>query len=101
MAMDYHFDAELWEAGAAGSWVFLTVPHPVSEDLRELSGPRPGFGSVRVEVLLGSTRWRTSVFPDAKTGCFVLPVKKAVRHHEGVEVGDQVLVGLSLVDDEG
>ena len=50
--------------------------------------PPRGFGSVRVEVTLGETTWRTSVFPEAASGCFVLPVKKAVRRAEGVDPGD-------------
>ncbi len=49
-----------------GAWVFLTVPGDVSDDIRIESGPPAGFGSVRVEVTIGSTTWRTSVFPDAK-----------------------------------
>jgi len=39
--------------------------------------------------------WRTSVFPASE--CFVLPVKKAVRKAEGIEVGDLVTVTLDLV----
>lgn len=99
--MDYHFDSELWEASAEAAWVFLTVPNPVSQDIRELSGPRVGFGSVRVEVRIGASLWQTSVFPDAKSGCYVLPVKKAVRRAEDLEVGDEVVVEMSLADDVG
>jgi hypothetical protein len=41
-----------------------------------------------VRVRLGGSEWRTSIFPDSKSGCYVLPVKKAVRKTENVEVGD-------------
>lgn len=92
------FEAELWlwEAQEA-AWVFASVPADLSEDLRATAPPR-GFGSVRVEVTLGGTTWRTSVFPDAKRGCFVLPVKKAVRTSETVEVGDTVTIGIRPVE---
>jgi len=97
------FEAELWEAQAEAAWVFLTVPPDPSEDIRHESGilaaPR-GFGSVRVEVRIGATTWRTSVFPDSRSGCYVLPVKKAVRRAAGIDVGDVVRVSLRLVDDE-
>lgn len=47
---------------------------------------------------MGTSTWRTSVFPDKASQCFVLPVKRAVRRAEGVEAGDRVGVRLELVD---
>ena len=92
------FDAELWEWDAApegSSWVFLTVPEDETDEIRLRSGPPRGFGSVRVEATIGATTWRTSVFPD-KRG-YALPVKKAVRRAESLEVGDPARVTLRLV----
>lgn len=94
----YAFEAELWEWDAQGGWFFVTLPPDLSEDLRFDAGPPRGFGSVRVEVTVGSTTWRTSVFPSKETGSFVLPMKKAVRRTEGIDTGDQVAVSLTLVD---
>ncbi len=86
----FEFEAELyeWDAKKDASWVFATVPADVSEDVRDMELPRKGFGSVKVTVRLGSSEWRTSIFPDSKSGCYVLPVKKAVRTKEKVEIGD-------------
>ena len=92
------FDAELWEWDAAQdgtSWVFVTVPPDETEEIRLRSGPPRGFGSVRVEVTVGGTTWRTSVFPDARG--YALPVKKAVRRAESLEVGDSARVTLELL----
>lgn len=96
----WEFDAELWQWEAAtgeGSWVFLTVPEDVDDEIRLTAGPPRGFGSVRVEASVGSSTWRTSVFPSKQHG-FVLPVKKDVRRREGVDVGDTIKVGLRLLD---
>jgi hypothetical protein len=93
------FESELWLADAVDAWVFATVPADLSDDIRATSGPPRGFGSVRVEVTIGATTWRTSVFPDAKLGCFVLPVKKAVRKAEDLEVGEPVRIGLRVLDE--
>lgn len=94
------FEAELWEHDGPGAWCFVTVPEEPSEDVR-LSGAMPaGFGSYRVEVTVGSTTWRTSVFPDNASGGFVLPVKKAVRRAENLVVGDPVAVSLDVLLDE-
>jgi uncharacterized protein DUF1905 len=94
------FDAELWiwEASpAAASWVFLTVPEDETEEIGLRAGPPHGFGSVRVEASIGGSTWRTSVFPD-KTRGFVLPVKRAVRRAESLDIGDSALVRLTLID---
>lgn len=91
------FEAELWEHEGQGAWCFVTVPEDPSEDIR-LSGAMPaGFGSYRVEVTVGATTWRTSVFPDNASGGFVLPVKKAVRRKEAIEIGDLVAVHLDVL----
>jgi hypothetical protein len=92
----WSFDAELWASESVGTWVFLTLPPEVSDDVRLLSGPPTGFGSVRVEVTLGTSTWRTSVFPDKARG-YVLPVKSAVRRREELELGDRVAVSLGLL----
>lgn len=91
MDATFGFRAELyeWDARDDASWVFVTVPADVSEDVRDMELPRRGFGSVRVRVRLGGSEWRTSIFPDSKSGCYVLPVKKVVRKTEMIEVGDQ------------
>ncbi|TKD39151.1 MAG: DUF1905 domain-containing protein, partial [Mesorhizobium sp.] len=34
------------------------------------------------------TRWRTSLFPDKKSGSLLLPIKTAVRVREGLRAGD-------------
>lgn len=93
-----NFTAELWEWEGKGAWVFVTVPEDVSADIREMPRMPRGFGSVRVQVALGGSRWRTSVFPQSKEGTYVLPVKRAVREAEGVEIGDVVTIDLEPLE---
>ena len=59
------------------------------------TGRRRGFGSVKVTVALGDSRWQTSLFPN-KDGSWFLPVKKPVREAEGLLEGDEVEVTLEL-----
>ena len=93
------FRARVWEhsPGDPGSWHFLTVPAELSEDLTLESGPRTGFGSIRVRVSIGATTWQTSVFPDTATGSFVLPVKKQVRRSEDLSAGATCEVTLEVM----
>jgi len=98
------FDAELWrwDARRSDSWVFVSVPIDVSEEIRErYHGPRRGFGSLRVRATIGDSTWTTSIFPDSARGCYVLPVKRAVRAAEHLDVGDVATVSLELIDVDG
>ncbi|QCB92448.1 DUF1905 domain-containing protein [Cellulomonas shaoxiangyii] len=94
---EFTFDAPLFQE--SGTWVFAALPFDVADDVDELtSGRTGGFGSVRVEVTLGPTTWRTSLFPDKGRETFVLPVKRAVRTAAGVQPGDTVRIALRLLD---
>jgi Domain of unknown function (DUF1905) len=95
---DHVFRAELWEhsPGDPGSWHFVSLPVELAEDIRLEAGPLGGFGSVRVEARIGATTWRTSLFPEAATGSFVLPVKRSVRDAEGLYAGATCEVSLEV-----
>lgn len=89
MDATFEFSADLyeWDARDDASWVFVTLPADLAEDIRDMGLPQRGFGSVKVRVRCGSSEWRTSVFPDSKSGSYVLPLKKAVRTRERLEIG--------------
>jgi hypothetical protein len=91
----FSFTARLWVYSGKGAWHFVTVPKDVAEAIRFFR-PTRGFVPVPVKATIGSTSWKTSVFPDSKSSSFLLAVKKDVRKAEGVGEGDQVNVRLSL-----
>jgi hypothetical protein len=87
-ASTYAFTAELWEWEGKAAWHFFSLPEDVTDEIDERhAADAGGFGSVKVEATIGSTSWRTSIFPDSKRGTFILPVKKAVRTAEGLADG--------------
>lgn len=94
------FESELWlwDARRDESWTFVSLPAEASQDIREMfDGPRRGFGSLRVRATLGGSTWTTSIFPGAD-GCYVLPVKRAIRKAEDLEVGDIATTTVELID---
>ena len=96
-ARTFSFVAELWEHDGSGAWHFVSLPAAVADAIETMSDARaPGFGSVRVSVQIGDTRWETSVFPDRKRGTYVLPVKKPVRTAEGLHAGMLVEMELAV-----
>ncbi len=93
----FRFTAPLWLYPGDAAWHFISVPADISDDIAHLTAAtRRGFGSVRVTATVGSTSWQTSVFPDSKTGTYVLPVKKPVRTSEHLTPGDEVDIQLDL-----
>jgi Domain of unknown function (DUF1905) len=88
------FSGPLWRWSGESAWHFVTVPEAVSDDIASRVVPGPGFGSVKVTVTIGSSTWSTSVFPDSKSGRYVLPVKAAVRRRERLDDGDELHVAL-------
>lgn len=93
------FDAELWlwDARRSDTWTFVSLPPEESEEIRDLAaGPRRGFGSVRVRVTVGGSTWTTSIFPDGAR--YVLPIKRAVRRAEALDIGDIATVTVELID---
>jgi uncharacterized protein DUF1905 len=93
------FDAELWmwDARRADTWTFVSLPAEASEVIGEQTGPRHGFGSLRVRATIGGSAWTTSIFPDRTRG-YVLPVKRAVRTKEHLVPGDTATVRVELVE---
>ena len=49
-----------------------------------------------VTVVVGGTRWQTSLFPEKRSGSFVLPVKQQVRRENDLIPGDVVSVRLDV-----
>ncbi len=99
--MTYDFEAVLWvwDARQADTWTFVSLPTDIADEVDELTAPfSRGFGSVRVQVTVGGSVWRTSLFPSKAEGTYVLPIKKAVRRAERLATGDAARVRIELLD---
>ena len=94
------FAAELWvwDARRVDTWVFVSLPVEASDEIRDAAGDRlRGFGSLRVRVTIGTSVWQTSIFPDKSSGAYVLPLKRAIRKAEALDVGDTATVSVELL----
>lgn len=98
MIVDFEAELWVWDARRGETWTFVSLPVDESEEIRERAGePRRGFGSVRVRVTIGGSTWQTSIFPDSARGCYVLPVKRAIRDAEGLDAGDTAAVTVEIL----
>ncbi len=89
------FEGEIWFWKGPAPWHFVTVPPEQSHDLKAIAGAVTyGWGMIPVHVQVGTSRWRTSLFP--KDGCYIVPIKASVRKAEQLEEGDHVTIQLDV-----
>ncbi len=97
MVVDFEGELWIWDARKTETWTFVSLPVDASDVIRDLTeGVRRGFGSVRVRVSLGTSRWETSIFPGGD-GAFVLPIKRAVRKAESLDVGFKATISVEVL----
>ena len=93
--MELEFSGELWFWRGPAPWHFVTVPDEESAALDAASSSVTyGWGMIPVRAEVGSTRWKTSLWP--KDERYILPIKTAVRRAEDLELGDDVSVRLTV-----
>ena len=93
--MHIEFDGKIWFWQGPSPWYFVTVPEHHSNDLKTIVGMVTyGWGMIPVTARIGSTEWKTSLFP--KEGSYVVPLKDSVRNAIGLETGDHVTVQLEV-----
>lgn len=99
MTDTYSFTAVIWLYPGMAAWHFVSVPKELSEELTDrYAHQKRGWGSLKVEVTLGETSWKTSIFPDKKTSTYLLPLKKDIRTKVRVKAGDTVVCTLTILN---
>lgn len=65
--MKLQFNTKLWIWDGPNPWYFVTVPEKESAKIRkEFRALHRGWGSVPVNVEIGSSKWKTSIFWEKK-----------------------------------
>lgn len=96
--LTFRAETRAWDGPAA--WFFAHLPTDVADDIADAvdSRPRTGFGSVRVEVTVGGSTWRTSLFPSKQAATYLLPLKRSVREAEGIHDGGTAEFTVRVLD---
>ncbi len=94
----YSITAPLWQYSAMkGTWFFVTIPKKESAALKKGFGQkRKGWGSIPVLATIHATTWSTSIFPDAKSGCYILPVKAKIRKQEALLLNVPIRIAMTV-----
>jgi hypothetical protein len=88
----FEFKAKVWRYSfEKTSWHFVSIPTKLTINIdRIFKDQKRGFGSLKVEVRLNETTWKTSIFPDKKTKTYLLPLKAEIRKKEKFSEGDML-----------
>lgn len=93
--MRLEFTGAVWEWRGPAPYYFVTVPDNEAAEIEAASSfVTYGWGMIPVEVVIGGTTWKTSLWP--KDGSYVVPLKAAIRKAEAIEAGGQVTVRLGV-----
>ncbi|MGH9270186.1 MAG: DUF1905 domain-containing protein [Ilumatobacteraceae bacterium] len=93
--MDLEFSGEIIHWRGPSPFHFVTVPDEQSAAIEAVSSLITyGWGAIPVQAQIGSTAFKTSLFP--KGDLYLVPIKDAVRRAEQLALGDEVTVHLFL-----
>ncbi|QSH39372.1 DUF1905 domain-containing protein [Candidatus Kaiserbacteria bacterium] len=94
---NYKIKAKVWlYPSETAAWHFVSLDKKLSAEIRKQHAlKKKGFGSIPVEITLGSTVWQTSIFP-SKDGPYVLPLKAQVRRKEDIRVENEITFTLRI-----
>jgi len=101
MNLSYTFTTKLWVYPGEAAWHFITLPVQDASDIKSFcSHIKRGFGSIRVTATIGSSTWQTSIFPDAKSKSYLLPVKKEVRLKNSLVENSEVIATVTILENK-
>jgi hypothetical protein len=94
--MEFDFKGKIWFWRGPSPFYWITVPDKECEKINIISGlVTYGWGMIPVNVKIGKTLWKTSMFP--KDGRYIIPIKDMVRKAEKLDEGDTVKVHLEVI----
>jgi hypothetical protein len=92
--MDFEFAGPVIEWRGPAPFYFVRIPEEESEVIKLAAKGLEYWGQVPVVVRINGVDFTTALFP--KDGLYLLPVKDAVRKAAGIEVDQELVVGLNV-----
>jgi hypothetical protein len=80
----YKIQSKIFKWEGKGAWFFIRIEKEIAENIKDNFGMYSrSWGSLPVNVTIGSSTWKTSIFPDK--GTYLLPIKSQIRKSEQIE----------------
>ena len=95
---DFKVRVRVWVYPGKGGWYFVSLPVRESREIKNTFGtPHRAWGAIPVQVTLGVLVWKTSIFPDSKSGQYILPLKADIRRRASVRESDTLTLSLLVL----
>ena len=100
--MDFSFQSSIRirnNGTASASWWFITISQDISDSIKKENfwKPRKWRWSIRVETTIGYLKRETSIFPDKKSGSYLLPIKASIRKELHIKESDTILATIKII----
>lgn len=93
----FRMRSEVWLYPGIAGWHFISLPKKQSQEIKKSFGAvARGWGSLPVLVTVGKSEWKTSIFPDKKSGTYLLPLKSGIRKKERINAKDIVTFSIEI-----
>ncbi len=93
----YRLRSKVWLYPGMTGWHFVSINKKKTELIKKEHGSNArGFGSLPVTVTIGKTFWNTSIFPDRRSGTYLLPLKAQVRKKEDIYADDTISFSIAI-----
>ena len=94
----FQFKSKVWIWPGESGWHFISLPTSLAEKIiKNFGHEMRGWGSLPVEVSIGQSIWKTSIFKDKKNNSFLLPLKAVVRKKESISEGNVLKIKLTIL----
>lgn len=92
--LDFELEGPVVEWRGPAPFYFLRVSEEDSADIKVAAQGVEYWGQVPVLARVEGVDFTTALFP--KDGCYLVPLKDAVRKRAGIELGQTIVVELSV-----
>ena len=93
--MKIEFSGLIWTWRGPAPFYFVTVPAEDCANIKAVASlVSYGWGVIPVQVRIGETEFKTSLFP--KDGFYLVPLKDSVRKAERLSEGDEVQIDMEV-----
>lgn len=94
---NYKIKAKIFKWTGKGAWFFVRIEKETAENIKDNFGMyAAGWGSLPVNVMVGNSTWKTSIFPDKKE-TYLLPIKSQIRKAENIKEGNELNIKLEVI----
>ena len=94
----FKFKSKVWLHPGLQGWHFLNLPKNKTKQIKKIyDGLAGGFGLLPVNVTIGVTKWKTSIFYDQNIKSYLLPLKKEIRKKENIKNNDTITYFITII----